>query len=222
MTKPIVIIGAGGHAREIGDIIDSINSIKEEYDLLGYVVDQEYGTAGEIVKGKPILGDFSWLAKNVKKTTAVCGVGSPQDRYKLINRALQIGTRFCNLIHPNATITSWVNFGEGVIVTAGCHLTNQIEVGNHVHINLDCTIGHDSKLEDYVTLAQGVHVSGKVVIKEGCNIGTGANIIDRVKIGEWAIIGAGTTVIRDVPPNTTVVGVPGNVIKTRSQGWHLQ
>jgi sugar O-acyltransferase (sialic acid O-acetyltransferase NeuD family) len=222
MTESVVIIGAGGFAREVAEIIEHINSTKNEYDFLGYIVDQKYGNPGDIVNGKPILGGFDWLAENSSIVKAVCGVGSSSDRYRLIDRASQIDTRFCNLIHPSVTISTRVSLGEGVIIAAGCHLTTQIDIGNHTQINLDCTIGHDSVLGKLVTLAPGVHVSGKVVIGEGSNIGTGVNIIDGVRIGDWSIIGAGTTVIRDIPPNTTVVGVPGTVIKTRSHGWQCQ
>jgi len=56
----------------------------------------------------------------------------------------------------------------------------------------------------------------------GCYVGTGANINGKIHIGEWSIIGAGSTIVKDVPPNTTVVGVPGQVIKTREPGWHLR
>jgi serine acetyltransferase len=112
--------------------------------------------------------------------------------------------------------------GEGIVITAGCILTNRIRLANHVHVNLDCTIGHDVILEDYVTLAPGVHVSGKVTFEEGCYIGTGANIVERIRVGAWSIIGAGSTIIRDVPPNTTVIGVPGKVIKQREFGWYLE
>ena len=91
-----------------------------------------------------------------------------------------------------------------------------------MHLNLDCTIGHDVVMADFVTLAPGVHVSGWVTLEEGCYVGTGANIIERNTIGAWSIVGAGSTIIRDVPKNTTVVGTPGNVIKTREDGWQHQ
>jgi serine acetyltransferase len=67
-----------------------------------------------------------------------------------------------------------------------------------------------------------VHISGNVKLSKGCFIGTGANIIEKIHIEEWSIVGAGSTIIRNVPANTTVVGVPGNVIRTRESGWYLE
>jgi serine acetyltransferase len=90
-----------------------------------------------------------------------------------------------------------------------------------VHVNLACTVGHDAVLEDYATLAPGVHVSGHVVVEEGAYVGTGANVVERLRIGRWSVVGAGSTVLANVPANTTAVGIPARVIKTRDDGWHL-
>jgi len=219
--RPVVIIGAGGFAREVHDVIDAVNEEKPQYEVLGYIVDPQYGSPGTVINEKPILGGFDWLSKRSEDIVAICGVGPSHHRYNLVKRAEAVGCRFFSVVHPTAVLTQWIQLGQGVVITAGCILTNQIRIGNHVHVNLDCTVGHDALLEDFVTLAPGVHVSGKVVLGTGCYVGTGANIIDKLHIGEWSIIGAGSTVVRDVPPNTTVVGVPGKVIKTHEPGWHL-
>jgi sugar O-acyltransferase (sialic acid O-acetyltransferase NeuD family) len=220
--RKIVILGAGGFAREVLDIFEACNKVGQDYDVLGYVVESRYGSTGTVFNDKPILGDFDWLSRYAKEVYAICAVGAPQLRLRLVRFAKERGLRFCSIIHPTAVLTRWVTIGEGVVITAGCVLTNQIHIGNHVHVNLDCTIGHDAVLDDFVTLAPGVHVSGKVALSTGCYIGTGSNIIDNVHIGEWSIVGAGSTIVKDVPANTTVVGVPGRVIKTRNSGWHLK
>lgn len=219
--KKIVIIGAGGFGREVLDIFDALNQEKEQFDVLGFIVQKEYASAGDIINGKPILGDLDWLGAHHNQVEVTCAVGAPQHRIRLIRQAKEIGCRFTNVIHPNALLTRWISLGEGVIITAGCILTNQIQIGNHVHLNLDCTVGHDVIMEDFVTLAPGVHVSGNVRLSQGCYVGTGANIIQKIHVDEWSIVGAGSTIVKDVPANATVVGVPGKVIKTGESGWHL-
>jgi len=220
MHTMVILIGAGGFAREVLDITAAFDPRELPYDVQGYVVDPQYGTPGTMINDKPILGDMDWLAKHADDYSVICCIGAPQNRRKLVIRAKKFGCKFCSIIHPSALLTRWVSIGEGVVITAGCIVTNQIRIGNHVHLNLDCTIGHDSVLEDFVTLAPGVHVSGHVTLREGCYIGTGANIIENITVGAWSIIGAGSTIVDNVPPNTTVVGVPGRVIKTRKVGWH--
>jgi len=219
--KKIAIIGAGGFAREVLDICDACNQEEPTYEVIGFIVDKQYGAPGTLVNDKPILGDYGWLEEHADKVFVTCAVAAPHHRYQLIQRTQKLGCKFFNLVHPNVILTRWVTLGNGVIITAGCILTNQIHIGNHVHVNLDCTIGHDAVLEDYVTLSPGVHISGNVKLKTGCSVGTGANVIEKLDLGEWSIIGAGSTIVKDVQSNTTVVGVPGKAIKTKLPGWHL-
>lgn len=222
MVKKVVIIGAGGNAREILDILDACNQAGQQYDALGYVVDPEYGSPGTIVNGKPILGDLNWLSRHRRGIWAVCSVAAPELRLRVVTRARKSGIRFCSVIHPSVILTRWVTMGEGVVIAAGCVLTNQIRLGDQVQINVNCSVSHDTVLGDYVTLAPGVHLAGLVAVSTGCHLGTGANVIDRLHLGEWSIVGAGSAIVKDVPPNATVAGVPGRVIKTREAGWHLE
>ena len=220
LATKVVIIGAGGFAREVVDIFDACNRSGTMYDVIGYVVDREYGLPGTLINERPILGDFDWLRQHANDVHVICSIGAPQHRRQLVLRAKELGCRFCSVVHPCAVMTRWVKMGDGVVITAGCNITNQISLGNHVHVNLASTIGHNSILEDFVTLAPGAHISGNVTLGEGCYVGTGANIIEKIKVGAWSIVGAGSTIIKDVPANTTVFGVPGRIVETRERGWH--
>ncbi|MBP1718669.1 MAG: sugar O-acyltransferase, sialic acid O-acetyltransferase NeuD family, partial [Deltaproteobacteria bacterium] len=107
--------------------------------------------------------------------------------------------------------------GDGTVICAGNILTTNITLGKQVQINLDCTIGHDVVMEDYVTLAPGVHVSGWVHLGNRVYVGTGAVIINGteeapIRIGDDAIIGAGACVIESVAKGLTVTGVPAKPV----------
>ena len=78
--EKIVIIGAGGFAREVLDVINAVNQKKPQYDVLGYIVDPQYGSPGTVVNEKPILGGFDWLQKRAKDMLAICGVGPSHHR----------------------------------------------------------------------------------------------------------------------------------------------
>lgn len=115
-------------------------------------------------------------------------------------------------------MSQWVEIGEGTVICAGNILTTNIVLGKQVQINLDCTIGHDVMMQDYATLAPGVHVSGCVHIGKRVYIGTGAVIINGTPdhplvIEDDAVIGAGAVVTRPVPPGVTVVGVPARPLQ---------
>lgn len=217
--QDVVIIGAGGFARETLDVFDAINDVKPTYNVLGYIVEKGFGSPDTLINDKPILGDFDWFT-NHKNVLAVCGVGSPEIRRRLVYQVMENGIRFTNAIHPSVIKTKWMSIGEGSIVTAGCILSNQIIIGNHVHINPGSVIGHDVVFEDFVSIAPGVRISGNITIKTGAYIGTGTSVIEKKTIGAWSIVGAGSTIIKDVEANTTVVGVPGRVIKKRDEGWY--
>jgi sugar O-acyltransferase (sialic acid O-acetyltransferase NeuD family) len=221
-SKKVAIIGAGGFAREVLDIFDACNEAGGCYDVLGYIVEPGFGAAGVTVNGKPILGGIDWLGRQRGDVFTICAVGAPEVRRRLVVEALDAGARFCSIIHPSVRMSRWNSIGSGVVIAAGCILTNQIRIGDHVQLNLDCTVGHDVMIGDYVTVSPGTHISGNVTVRTGGNIGTGVNIINRLEIGEWSVIGAGSTLIRDVPPNTTVVGVPGKVVTRREDGWYLK
>jgi sugar O-acyltransferase (sialic acid O-acetyltransferase NeuD family) len=219
--KKIAVIGAGGMGREVLDIIEACNQEKERYEVLGFIVDPQYGQKGTLINDAPILGGFDWLEKYHDDVYVVCGVGLSHQRYQLVQRARRLNCQFLNLIHPSVLLTRRIRFGVGAIIGAGSVLTNQIYIGNHVIVNIGCTVSHDTVLQDFVTLSPGVHIAGNVTLGDGCYVGIGASIIEKLKIGEWSIIGAGSTIIREVVSNTTVVGVPGRSIKSQQPGWHL-
>jgi sugar O-acyltransferase (sialic acid O-acetyltransferase NeuD family) len=221
-SKKVAIIGAGGFAREVLDIFDACNEAGDRYDVLGYIVEPGFGSPGVIVNGKPILGGLDWLGKRRDEVFAICAIGAPEVRRRLVVEAMSKGARFCSIIHPTVLMSRWISMGSGVVIGAGCILTNQIRIGDHVQLNLDCTVGHDTTIEDFATVSPGTHISGNVTIRSGCFIGTGVNIINRLEIGEWSVIGAGSTLIRNVPPNSTVMGAYAKALLQREEGWHLK
>jgi sugar O-acyltransferase (sialic acid O-acetyltransferase NeuD family) len=222
MSRRVVIIGAGGFAREVLDVFDACRAAGEDVEVVGWIVDREFGTPGTLVNDVPILGGMEWFgARAASGVRTTCGVGAPEIRKRLVSAALARGAVFTTVIHPTVVRTAWIEFGQGCVVTAGCILTNRIRVGDHVHLNLATTVGHDAVLADFATTAPGVHVSGNVTVEEGAYLGTGAVVNEKKRIGAWSVVGSGSVVIADVPANTTVVGVPARIVKTRSPNWHM-
>lgn len=213
--KRVVIIGAGGLAREVADIFAACNQVRQEYEIVGFI-DENPASHGAALNGFPVLGDLSWFdGVDKTKICVITGIGNPVSRRKVVDKALKQSLQFCNVIHPTAVVTPFITYGVGLVITAGCVLTNQIVIGNHVYLNLDCTVGHDTTIDAFCNINPGVHISGYVHLETGCEIGTGAAIIQGVTIGKWSIVGAGAVVTADLPANVTAVGVPAKVIKTR-------
>ena len=218
--KRVVIIGAGGLAREVADIFAACNQVKQEYQIAGFI-DENPASHGKELNGFPVLGDLTWF-DGIDRTEvwAITGIGNPASRRNVLGKAQERGLRFCNVIHPTAVVTPFVSYGVGIVITAGCVLTNQIVIGDHVYLNLDSTVGHDATIDDFCNINPGVHISGNVHLGTGCDIGTGAAIIQGVSVGEWSVIGAGAVVTSNLPANVTAIGVPARVIKTREDRWY--
>lgn len=211
--RELYIIGAGGFGRETAWLIERINEKQHIWELKGFI-DDDKSLWGTICGGYPILGGLTYLRKLDHEVWSVCAVGKAVVRKKIIERlggASHI--RFATLMDPRVDISGQVSIGEGSIICAGNIITVDICIGRHNIINLDCTIGHDAVLADFVTLYPSVNVSGQVRIGECTEIGTGANIIQGKKIGCGAVIGAGAVVINDIGNDSTAVGIPAGVVK---------
>lgn len=223
MTTKIVILGAGGHARDVLDIFEACNERAPRYDVLGFVVDTRYAKVGQLVNDRPILGDFEWLQKHVGEVRLVAAVGNTDLRLRLVNQACALGGQLADpVVHPSAVLARRVTMGAGTVVGAGVTITSLVRLGRNVHVNNGCSLAHDVVVGDHATLSPGARISGNVSIGEGAYIGTGCSIIEKITVGPWSIIGAGSAVVRDIPADVTAVGCPARVIKRRPAGWQLR
>lgn len=218
-TRQIAIYGAGGFAREVAWLVQACNEGAERYQVVCFI-DDNLEKQGRMLNGIPIMG-LERARDRFPEARVVGGVGSPQSRQFLMEKAAQVGFQFETVVHPRVERSPWIEIGTGTVICAGNILTTNIVLGRHVQINLDCTIGHDVVMGDYATLAPGVHVSGCVHLGQRVYVGTGAVIIngtleEPIQIGDDAVIGAGACVIGSVPAGVTVVGVPARPLP-RSQ-----
>jgi len=112
-------------------------------------------------------------------------------------------------------MSDFVQVGIGSIICSGAVITTNVTLGKASIVNPNCFIGHDTALEDFVSLMPGSNLAGEVKVEEGCYFGLNSCVINRTNIGKWSIIGAGATVISDIPDYSVAVGVPARVIKRR-------
>lgn len=206
--KKLVIVGNGGFAREVEWLVERINAISPTWELLGFI--------DEDLDNPKVIGNDDYVAAYQEELYVAIGIGTSATRKKIYtNYKNNPNIRFVNLIDPSVLHSDRVCFGEGNIICAGTIITVDIRIGNCNIINLDCTVGHDAVLEDFVTVNPSVNISGNVRLGLGTNIGTGTQIIQGISIGANSVVGAGAVVNRDLPANCTAVGIPAKVIKIR-------
>lgn len=209
--KDLYIIGAGGFGREVAWIVERINSIKPTWNLKGFIDDNET-LWGNIEGEYHVLGGCEHLS-TLEDVYAVCAVGSSNVRKKIIEKLKDTSVKFATLVDPSVLYSNSVKIGEGAIVCAGTIITVDVNIGDHVIVNLDCTIGHDAVIDNFVTIYPSVNVSGNVLIGECSELGTGTQIIQGKKVISNTIIGAGAIVVKDCIESGTYVGSPAKKIK---------
>ncbi len=157
----IYIVGTGGFAREVLFLMDQLMLFKDFYGFIEPDHIWEEKWKDKTIMDKPVL-PFSI----VKSTDRIAiGVADAGIRRKTISQLPQ-NVEFISLVHPQASVSRWVQIGEGAIITAGCIITTQIEIGAHCQLNLQTTIGHDCKIGDFFTTTPAVNISGLYVISE--------------------------------------------------------
>lgn len=193
-----IIMGAGGFARELAAeyFIKHKDSVYF-FDDTG--IDRPYV---KTIKSLDLLD---------KSMNVLIGVGSPLARKNMYDKAKDF--YLIKFISKHATITGDVAISNGVCIMAGVRVTTNVNIGFCSLINLNCTIGHDVSIGQFCELSPNVNVSGGCSIGNGVSIGTNAVILPNVSIGDGAIIGAGAVVTKDVPCNTTYIGVPAKEMK---------
>jgi len=205
----IAIIGAGGFGRECLDIIEALNAEGADFDFVGFLDDGGGDTELLDRRGVRCLGPVTTTAEHAEQYVIAIGTGKVR---RQIDSELP-GARLVApvLVHPAATLGSDCRVGDGTILNAGARVTTNISLGRHVQIHANATVGHDAVLDDYVSVYPGATISGSVGLGESVIVGTGANVLPGVQVGAGSIVGAGAVVVDDVPPGTTVVGVPARL-----------
>ncbi len=212
-ASPLVIVGAGGLAREVAALVHDLNQSSEtqSFELLGFVSPEG--------PSHPLR--FPWLGadREVQKSLApqtqfVVAIGSPFLRKRMATQWETAGFTPATLIHPSVRIGPSIEIGEGSILAAGSSLTVDMKLGRHVIINLHCTLGHDVEVSDFVTLSPGVHLSGASRIGTQSELGTGAVVLPGVRLGSRCRLGAGAVLTKHTGDGETWVGVPARASLT--------
>ena len=203
--RPIVVIGAGGHAKAIAGAL--LASGESPAGLL--MLDDDEAKWGTMVLGIRVSGPISELAAT-RGRRAVLGIGDNGLRKRL---AALLQVEWITLVHPRAWVDPSVQLGPGTVIAAGATIQPDTVIGAHAIINTGACVDHDCAIGDFVHLAPGVHLAGAVTVKEGATLGTGANVIVGVTVGAWTRVGAGAAVVRDLPDGVTAVGVPARPLR---------
>lgn len=214
MRADLVIIGAGGFARETAAAVTAVNEVRAIYRLLGHL-DDNPALHGQQRAGVPILGGLELLGELPDASVVVC-VGNPRDhtaRRRVVARLDQPLHRYATIVHPAAAVARDCLLGAGTVLLAHTALTASVRVGNHVAVMPQVVLTHDDVVDDFATLTAGVRVGGAATIGPGAYIGAGALIRESVHVGAWSMVGMGSVVLGDIPAGQVWVGQPAHYLR---------
>ncbi len=211
MDKPVIVIGAGGHAKVV------ISALQNQGATILGIVDAAVAKKEEAILGVAVIGDDDAVLQYGKEeiflVNGIGSIASTQLRRNVFLKFKEWGYRFMVLIHPAATIAADVELREGSQVMAGAVIETGTVIGVNAIVNTGATVNHDCLVGEHAHLAPGVTLCGGVMIDEGVHIGAGATVIQNINVGANAVLGAGSLVIRDVTKNTVSYGNPAKEVK---------
>ena len=202
----MLIIGAGGHAKELLGIFHELNQKENIFcfdDVNTYTTLMLLGICPILTNEEAVKQLFA------TDNNFALGIGKPQLRYLLAQKFLNLGGQLTSVISPHARIGSLqVTFGDGLNIMAGAVITQNITLGKGSLVNANTTVHHDCHIGEYCELSPGCHLLGNVTLGDRTFVGAGAVILPNVVIGSDVVIGAGAVVTKDIPDGITVKGVP--------------
>lgn len=216
----LVIVGAGGFARETAQAVRDANAADAaagrpgRWRLLGHL-DDDPALHGREVDGVPVLGGCD-LVHDLPGVRAVVCVGSPRDyasRARLVRRLGLPADRYATVAHPTAVVSATSAVGPGSVLLAHTVLTAAVRVGAHVAVMPHTVLTHDDVVEDHVTIASGVRLGGGVRLERGAYVGAGSLVREYAVVGAWSMVGMGSTVLGDIPRGEVWAGSPARRLR---------
>lgn len=211
MTEvPLVILGAGTFAIETLEIAELAGG----FVPLGFAVSDPPPRGAQHAALPVIHLDALPPPESV---LLVAGIVSTRRRV-IVEEAARRGYRFATLVHPRAMVSPRAFLGEGAVVGAGVIVASNSHIAPHVLLNRGANVGHNNRIDGFVTVGPGVTMAGAVVVGPGVYIGVGAVVRDHLSIGAGAVVAAGAVVVKPVDAHTLVAGCPAVVVRTGVDG----
>jgi sugar O-acyltransferase (sialic acid O-acetyltransferase NeuD family) len=208
-VRDLLIVGAGGFARETAEAVHTVNEIRPTWRLRGFL-DDDPTLHGSVVGGLPVLGPAEMVHELSDAAVLIC-TGRPGNylsRRRLATRLDLPEERYGTIVHPSATVGRSCRIGSGSVLLAHVDVTADVVVGRFVAIMPQAVLTHDVQVGDYASLAAAVRIGGGCRIGQEVYLGSGACLREGIRIGAQAMVGLGAVVVDDVPAGRLWYGTP--------------
>jgi sugar O-acyltransferase (sialic acid O-acetyltransferase NeuD family) len=204
--RDLFILGVGVHGAEMAEIVERINRVQPIWNLLGFLA-PDSRHVGTVRNGVPVLGSLEQL----EEYPHACLIADNEwSRDLPVPRA-----RMVSLVDPSAFVSRTATLGSGCVLYPHCFVGLNAQLGNDIFCLSGSILNHDVVLEDRVVIASGVSLAGSVHVEADCYLGQSCTIRQELRIGRGSMIGMGAVVVKDVAPNSVIVGNPGRKLRDR-------
>ena len=215
MSKKLIIFPFGGNAKEALMSIFDINSIRSEWDILGFI-DENGSLQGKDCCGVKVLGGREIL-KKFPEAQVLAVPGNPDNYLKRADIIQGLGVlkseTFAQIIHPSVKISPDSKIGLNTLLMANIVVSASVNIGSHCVILPNTVISHDSRIGDYCCIGSNVTISGSVIIGDNCYIGSGSRLRDNIRVGKRSMIGIGSNVVSDIDEGVVAAGNPARIMR---------
>ncbi len=201
-TKDLLIFPCNGNG------VEALDCLGSAYRLIGFV-DDTPDKQGTKVHGHTVHSRTAFSKWPNAMVLAVPGSPTSYRSRRSVIDGLGIeATRFAQVVHPTARISSLASIGRNVVILAGVVVTSNAVIGDHVCVLANTVIHHDAHIGDRSLIGSNVTIAGNVTVGENCYVASGSSVMNGIAIGAGALVGIGSTVIRDVEVGRRVAGNP--------------
>jgi len=214
MSRSLLILGTGGSAHDVLDVVEAINAVAPTWGVAGFLDDNR--PPGTRHLGLEVLGPLR-EARRFHGHDFVNAIGSDKSFRHVPEILASTGlaaNRFATLVHPAASVSARARLERGVTVNFGVCVGGGARIGEYVTLCPGCVVGHDTTIEDYSIVAPGAVISGFVHVQRGCYVGARAVIRQHLRVGQGSLIGMGAVVVGEIAAGAVVVGNPARPLRT--------
>lgn len=206
--KTIAILGIDDHGKVAAEIAE-----QNGYEV--YFFDAKFPGVTQCGVW-PIKGDETALMQHGDKYDAIfIALSHNKHRKEKHLRVKELGFKLCSLISKDATVSTYADIGEGVMIVANACINYGTVISDGCIINTGANIDHGCNIGPYVHISPGVNMAAEISVGEFSWIGIGSNLIHQINIGHTVITGAGAVILNDVPSAVTVVGCPAHIVRRK-------
>ncbi|MBO6255794.1 MAG: acetyltransferase [Bacteroidaceae bacterium] len=212
MTKPLILIGGGGHCKSVLEAAES-----DGYQILG-VLDMPENVGKDVLSTK-VIGTDDDIPAYIDKAEFVITVGfikNPTIRIELYNKIKEAGGKLATVIASTAYVSKYAEIGEGTVVLHQAFVNAGAKIGNNVILNTATNIEHDAVIGDQCHISTGTMVNGDCKVGDRCFIGSQSVLANGITIGDDIIVGAGSLVRKSISEKGIYSGNPA-ILKIKAK-----